>query len=127
MTFAEKLKRIRVGAGMNQEELATAINVAKRSLLSYEKGEFLPRSADVYSALSEYFEIPIEFWTTESRNDEDKCSEYAEKAADKQEVNKVISNIQALFAGGRLSEDDAEKVMQAMKEAYWEVKMRQDE
>lgn len=126
MTFAEKLKRIRVGAGLKQEELANAINVAKRSLVSYEKGEFTPRSKDVYTSLSEYFEIPVEFWTTESDDDYDKCLSYAEKAGDRQEINRVISDIQALFAGGKLSEDDAEKVMQAMKEAYWEVKMRKN-
>ena len=123
MTFAEKLRHIRVGAGMKQDDLATAINVAKRSILSCEKGEFLPRSKEVYSSLSELFEIPIEFWTTECENDLKKCIEYAEKAKDKQEINRVISDIQGLFAGGRLSENDAEKVMQAMKEAYWELKM----
>lgn len=126
MTFAEKLKQIRMGAGLNQEELANTINVAKRSLLSYEKGEFLPRSKEVYTSLSEYFDIPVEFWTTESDDDEQKCRDYAEKAGDRHEIDRVISDIQALFAGGRMSEEDAEKVMQAMKEAYWEVKMRKD-
>ena len=126
MTFAEKLKQIRMGAGLNQEELANTINVAKRSLLSYEKGEFLPRSKEVYTSLSEYFDIPVKFWTTESDDDEQKCQDYAEKAGDRHEIDRVISDIQALFAGGRMSEEDAEKVMQAMKEAYWEVKMRKN-
>lgn len=123
MTFAEKLRQIRTESGITLDELAEGTTISRRSIASYEKGDIMPRSSDVYASLSEFFDTPIEFWTSENDDDADKCAEYAQKTKDKREIDKVISDIQGLFAGGRLSEDDAEKVMQAMKEAYWELKM----
>ena len=69
MTFGEKLKNIRIGCKKNQSEVCKAIGVSTRTLGFYENGEHLPKSAETYNKLSEYFNVPVEFWTTESEDD----------------------------------------------------------
>ncbi len=47
-TFSEKLKEARACLNMSQEELGNRIGVSRRSVLSYEKGEKIPRDRVIY-------------------------------------------------------------------------------
>ena len=38
------------------------------------------------------------------------------------DVDRLISDIQGVFAGGQLSQNDKDKVMRAINEIYWEAK-----
>ena len=47
-SFPEKLKEARARMNMSQEELGNKIEVSRRSVLSYEKGEKFPRDRVIY-------------------------------------------------------------------------------
>ena len=47
-SFPEKLKEARARMNMSQEELGNRIEVSRRSVLSYEKGEKFPRDRVIY-------------------------------------------------------------------------------
>lgn len=57
--FRLLLRELRQAHELSQEELARALNVSRQSIISLERGEYLP-SAPVLIALMEYFNCPID-------------------------------------------------------------------
>ncbi len=53
------LRQLRNERDLSQEELARALNLSRQSIISLERGEYLP-SSPVLLALLEYFNCPIE-------------------------------------------------------------------
>lgn len=53
------LRELRTERDLSQEELARALNLSRQSIISLERGEYLP-SSPVLLALMEYFGCPIE-------------------------------------------------------------------
>ncbi len=125
MTFAEKLRHIRVGRHKTQTEVAKALGVSNRTIILYEQGNRKPRSEDVYVRLAELFDTPPQFWKTESEDDFQIASMYAHGNAGRVQADKLVNEIAGLFAGGKLSEEDADEVMLALQKAYWAVKEKQ--
>ena len=124
MTFGEKLKNLRISCNKTQGEVAKETGIAMRSIQLYEYGETLPRFERIYQALSDYFNVPVEFWKNESDDDFKKCAEYAYGVSGKMQAEKMANEIAGLFAGGKVSEEDADKVMRIMEKAYWRIKER---
>lgn len=122
MTFGEKLRHIRVGQRKTQAEVAEAIGVSSRTIILYEQGQRKPKSEEVYARLEKLFDVPAEFWKKESDNDFSEASLYAHGSSGKVQADKLVGEIAGLFAGGKLSEEDADQVMLALQKAYWAVK-----
>lgn len=127
MKFGDKLKHIRTGRKMTQADVMNAVGISNRTVILYEKGERIPRSESTYEKLSELFDVPVEFWTTESEDDFRLASMYAHGEQGKIQAEKLVDEIAGLFAGGKLSEEDADAVMLALQKAYWEVKEKKIE
>ncbi|SDA18245.1 Helix-turn-helix domain-containing protein [Ruminococcus sp. YE71] len=125
MTFAEKLRHIRVGQHKTQAEVAKALGVSSRTIILYEQGSRKPRSEDVYERLAELFDAPPSFWQNESEDDFQIASMYAHGNGGRVQADKLVSEMAGLFAGGKLSEEDADEVMLALQKAYWAVKEKQ--
>ncbi|MBI4948308.1 Hsp20 family protein [Candidatus Berkelbacteria bacterium] len=53
------LRELRTASDLSQEELAQALNLSRQSIISLERGEYLP-SSPVLLALMEFFNCPIE-------------------------------------------------------------------
>ena len=122
MKFGEKLRHIRVGRDMTQQQVMDAVGISNRTIILYEKGERIPRSESTYRKLSEFFDVPVDFWTTESDDDFRLTSMYAHGEQGKIQAERLVSEIAGLFAGGKLSDEDTDAVMLALQKAYWEVK-----
>ncbi len=127
MTFGEKLKKLRIGADLKQEDVAKGIGITSRSIISYEQGETLPRSNAVYDKLADFFGTTVEFWKEEKEDDFQKAAEYAYGKKGKTTAERLVKEVAGLFAGGTLSEEDTEKMMFALQDAYWQVKKKQAE
>jgi transcriptional regulator with XRE-family HTH domain len=127
MTFGEKLKNMRIGAGLKQDDVAKGIGITSRSILAYEQGETLPKSNSTYEKLAEFFETSVEFWKEESDDDFEKAAEYAYGKKGKATAERLVNEVAGLFAGGSLSEEDTDKMMLALQDAYWKVKKKQAE
>jgi len=120
MTFGEKLKAVRMQAGVSLDKLSAEIGVTKRTLINYESSQTLP-PIDFLPKVSKFFGIPIESLITE---DEEILAEAYEKGGKKaaREVEELVNEVSGIFAGGRLSEDDKDAVMKALQNAYWVAK-----
>lgn len=117
MSFSEKLRELRKNSGLSQEELAEKIGVSRRSLIYYEQGRSYPSRPETVKAIADVFGIT----TDELYSDRDRfISEAAAVGGTRarQSAQEVIDNMCALFAGGELSHEDKEEVMQIVMEAY---------
>ena len=103
MKFGDKLRHIRTGRKMTQSDVMNAVGISNRTIILYEKGERIPRSESTYQKLAELFDVPVEFWTTESDDDFRLASMYAHGEQGKIQAEKLVSEIAGLFAGGKLT------------------------
>lgn len=64
MTFAERLKEVRLVNGLTQEELAEMVSVEKMSISKYESGKMMPSSSTLI-ALSSALSVDISYFFRE--------------------------------------------------------------
>lgn len=106
---------------MTQPELAQLLEVSTRTVQNYEMGKMYPKQTQIYTRLSSVFDLPAEYFL----NDEDYALIDAQERGGveaMEDVDRLISRVSGLFAGGRLSEEDKDKVMRALTMAYWKSK-----
>lgn len=121
MRFCEKLKNLRKGKNMTQSDLAVLLGVTTRTVQNYESGNLYPKNSEIYGKLSNIFGVTADYLLDETD------FEVAEKfkkgeTASKQDIDELISNVSALFAGGMVSEKDKDRVIAALTRAYWDSK-----
>lgn len=120
MEFCEKLRLLRKNAGMTQEDLAKKLQISKRTIVYYEQGIRIPRFPEIYQVLGEIFGV-----TPEYLQDNTQDTPAANPDNGMEEAAQIISQVKALFAGGKLSEQDRDAVMRELQEVYWEIKAEQ--
>lgn len=119
--LGEKLKKLRGARHLSQQEVADAIRVTRGTYLSYESGQRHPRNRKGYEKLAKFFDVDVEYLYS---NDEI----FLDAAADaygsrgRRQAAALVENVKGMFAGGDISEDDKDAVMQAIQAAYWEAK-----
>ena len=123
--FKDNLVQLRKMKSMTQEDIAEKVGVSDKSLGYYETNERTPRKSTIAS-ISEYFNVPAEFLTQESEDDFETLAQYADRESGKAEADRIIKDVQGLFAGGKLSEEDRDAVMLTLQNIYWEVKAKQN-
>jgi len=126
MLFAEKLKQLRGVSHLTQEEVAKKVGVAYRTYQNYETGSKYPKKTDVYGKLAALFNVTADYLLS----DEDQyLIDADEKGGPKamKDVQRLITEVGGLFAGGELSQADKDSVMMALNEIYWDSKNRNKE
>ncbi len=121
MTFADKLKKERTKLQMTQSDFARHIGISYRMLQNYELGKNHPRTREVYQKIANALGLDVNYLLTE--NEEfvlDIGSEYGSRGA--KGAERVLADVNALFAGGEMADEDLDVFMQAVQEAYWKVK-----
>ncbi len=116
MKFSEKLRLERQKAHLTQEELAKRLGLAKRTVEGYESGAFYPRRRKVYDDLALLFGVDKNWFLTED--------EAAPDESGASEADQILSRVRALYAGGRLSEEDKDALARALMDAYWMARRR---
>ena len=109
MKFGEKVRSCRRAAKLTQEELAKRLNMSKRTIEGYEAGKCYPRAREVYKRLAEIFGVETEFFLLEDEITDDDAREQAKR---------LIENAKALYAGGRLNDEDKDALAKALMDAY---------
>ena len=123
MTFAEKLKQIRTGRREYQKDIATVLGVSVRTIVNYEQGKNLPsEDSEMYTKLAAHFGVPRQFLLEESEKDFEIAAEAAHGPSGKEEAQNLANKIIGLYAGGEITDEDAEKVMMAFQRAYWDIR-----
>ena len=125
-TFSEKVKDARLQLGLSQQQLGEATGVSLRTILSYEKGEKMPRQGTLLKLakalgvsskflIDDLCENPMEDIEKDSYI-EDAREKYGNKGA--KDVEKLLADNAALFAGGELSQEQKDEFFQAVMVAY---------
>ena len=121
MTFAEKLRDLRIQNGLSQTELGKEVGVTLRTVRGWEVESRFPRNHSLYEKLAEVLGCEVSYLMTEK---EDFITEASEKYGyrGKRGAMKLTEELSGLFAGGTLKEEDMDAVMQAVQQAYWDAK-----
>lgn len=126
MTFSDKIKRAREVANMTQQELADAVGVSKRTIASYESGGAIARRSTT-AKLASALKVSVKFLSDDTCTDpleEIEKDDYLEQARalygakGVRDMDELLKENAALFAGGELSQDQKDKFFQAIMTAY---------
>lgn len=123
MTFAEKLKIFRSKKGISQTELAERSGVHYRTIQNWESGKRLPQNLAHVSKVAKALETDVDRLLSDSDTFVLKVSEeYGYRG--KKEAERILEDINGLFAGGEMADEDIDELMFAIQEAYIETKKR---
>ena len=107
MKFGDKLKNLRQQQGLSQKELALKTGITTRSIQNYESNTRYPKDVSILNKLALALKTNVNLLM--------ESQEFCPKDI-------LLSEIQALFAGGELGDEDKEAVFQAITEAYLDAK-----
>ncbi len=118
MTFGEKLRALRLSNKLTQAELAASLRITSRTLINYEQDRCLPKQTEVLARIATLFNVSVDYLM----NEDEVFVPAQDKSAPASEVQQFISEASALFAGGRLSDEDRDYVVRAINDLYWEAR-----
>ena len=116
-SFGAKVKEQRGNLGLSQKQLAEKAGMGIRTITSYELGERKPYQAQLYK-LAKALEVSTEYLQNDNIEDMRKNSGTREAL----DLQKMLAENTALFAGGTLSEEAKDAYFQAVAEAYYDCK-----
>lgn len=121
MDLKDRLKEKRAEAGLTQAELAQKAGVTTRTIQNYEMGERIPSNLGIAQKLADALGTTVEYLLGSGGK---LIVEAHEKGGAKaaRDVDELVSEVQGLFAGGRLDDEAMDGVMQALMDAYWLAK-----
>lgn len=121
MKFCDKLKNARQKTGLTQSAFAKALGVSLRTVTNYESGESYPKKRELYGKMAEILKVDINYLLTE---DEEFVIDAGERYGNKgaAQAKQLLNEVQGLFAGGTMDEEDMDEMMRAIQDAYWIAK-----
>lgn len=122
MKFGEKLREKRMEKGLSIAQLASTVGLTKRTVINYEQGGTYPRDRKIYEKLAEALGVDADYLHNE--NDEEFIAEAWAKygSRGKKQAEEVMQDINGLFAGGDMADEDMDEFMRAVQESYWKAK-----
>lgn len=128
--FKDKVRQHRGALGLSQKELAAKAGLGFRTIVSYETGERFPYAAQLYK-LAKALEVSTEYLKDDEIDDPtygldrmDYVEDMRRTAGTKEslDLETMLAQNQALFAGGTISEEAKDAYFQALMKAYLECK-----
>jgi len=130
MNIGEKLRAARIALNLSQLEMGQKAGVTERSILNYEQGKTYPRP-NILKRLAENLNVTVSYLMYDEETDTQKNleqelfianakSEFGYKGA--KEASEAISQVTALFAGGKLSNEAKDVFFRSLMEVYIESK-----
>lgn len=125
-TFSDKIKAARRELKLNQQQLADLVGVSKRSIAAYESTDIKPRGA-VMKRLAQALNVSVDYLLIDRQEEPDYSigsSPYIEEARRRfgsrgaAEVEALLSQNAALFAGGALDQEAKDAFFEAVMKAY---------
>ena len=123
MTFAEKIRRQRKDKDMGQKEFAQYLGVSLRTLSDYENGKARPRTREAYQRIATTLDVNINYLLNED-DDFIITSQELFGYSGKKGAEKILADVNALFAGGELAEEDKDALMFAIQQSYIDAKRK---
>lgn len=123
MEFAEKLKNIRISKGWSQEEVAERSGISRRTIQNYESGNMLPKKRSTYTVLANTFGVEEAVLVDSNIDFVLRANEQYGDNAMRQAMD-LVADVKALWAGGKMEEEDMDEIMRSLQEAYLEAKQK---
>ena len=121
MGFKERWMEKRSEARLTQTELAKKVGVSDRTIQNYELGTRRPQNMEVAQKLAEALNTSVDSLLGTSGILVVQAQEKGgAKAA--RDIDVMVSDVTAAFAGGRLDDEALDGAMQALTKAYWIAK-----
>ncbi len=129
-SFKDKVKEGRGALGLSQKELAAKSGIGFRTITSYESGERFPQAAQLYK-LAQALGVSTEYLSDDAITDSTYGSDrmdYVEAMrqtsgkSDAMDLEEMLRQNQALFAGGQISEEAKDAYFRALMKAYYDCK-----
>ena len=126
MTFSDKIKRAREVAKLTQNELAQQVGVSQRTIASYESGGAKARRSTI-EKLAHALKVSVKFLTDDDCIDplaDIEKDDYIDQARAMygakgvRDMEELLRENTALFAGGELSQEQKDMFFQAVMTAY---------
>lgn len=118
MTFGEKLKKERTEKKLSQAALAQAAGITTRTLQNYEMGKRYPSNMEITVKLARALSTTAEMLLSPG----EESIVLADGPDSKRQLEELVHSLSALFAGGKLEEEDRDAAMEAIIAAYWAAK-----
>ena len=126
MTFSDKIKRSREVADLTQQELADLVGVSKRTIASYESTNAVARRTTIVK-LARALKVSVRYLSDDECTDplaDIEKDDYVEEARQRygasgaKDVDALLRDNAALFAGGELSQEEKDAFFEAVMRAY---------
>lgn len=121
MAFGDNIRKFRTERGYSQQKLAELSGLSLRSIQNYESNERYPNNIMIVKKIAYALGTTYDVLLSE----EDRYAVEAAEAGGSRaarDVKELLGDINSLFAGGDVSEDDKDKVMKAIMDMYWAAK-----
>ena len=123
MTFGEKVRELRENKGLSQTELGRAVGASLRAVRSWETEGCYPKKYEIYGNLAKALDCDINYLMTDEAAFVTKAEENFGYRG-KRGAQKLVKEINGLFAGGELAEEDMDNFLLAVQQAYIDAKKR---
>lgn len=121
MLFGDRLRKLREEAGLTQAELGQTIGVSDRVVGYYEANDRFPKKPETLQKISEVFNVSTDFLLGNDGHFVQSSVQQFGYTGGKQ-AKEVLNDVQTLFAGGQLPEEDQEEFFLLITEMYFEAK-----
>ena len=112
-TYGERLLKARTSKKLSREELGKLCGITGRTIQNYELGYITPNKINTSQKLAEALEISVDYLMYGKKEETELTQE------DKEEI---LSHASALFAGGKLSEDEQLAFINELQTLYLKAK-----
>ena len=116
MELKDRLKNLRESRNLTQSELAKKTGITARQIQNYEMGTSRPTITSA-KKLAVVFDELLGYDGTLVADAKEKGGAKAAR-----DIDSLISDVEGLFAGGELSDEDKDALMSAFSKAYFKSK-----
>lgn len=121
MLFGDRLRVLREEAGYTQADLGKLIGASDRVVGYYESNDRFPKKPVILQKLSEVFKVSVDFLVgSEGAFIQSSVQQFGYTGG--KQAKEVLNDVQTLFAGGQLPEEDQEEFFHLISEMYFEAK-----
>ena len=121
MLFGDRLKKLREDKGLTQAELGKLIGVSDRVIGYYESNDRIPKKQETFQKISEVFNVSVDYLLgTDGAFVQNSVRQFGYTGG--KQAKEVLNDVQTLFAGGQLPEEDQEEFFRLVTEMYFEAK-----
>ena len=120
--YGERLMKARKEKELSREELGKLCGITGRTIQNYELGHVTPNRIDVSQRLADVLDISVDYLI---------YGEKEETELTEEEKKEILAHASALFAGGKLSDDEQLAFIYELQTLYMKarqiIKDREDE